>query len=309
MKHLTFDVRPFGCLLFGAMFFASSVGAQEVEVETQGEVTEQLNCEEDVAEPIELPEMPLLDSDEEKQLVVDALRWRQEVAYPICAYSVRTTMPDRPVLVERFTPSEGYDGTWSAISVGNQPPTVEFLEQYEHRGEQIYPPIPYNDYVELNSLARVSQTESEITFASGSTQEMAREDPRMERMVHLIDVKLVIDEDSRSLKNIEFNLREPYKPNIFFRMSAFNQKHGLEYDRVVGDRIITSFKMLMNARIIGLRRVNLDLDVEIFDFHCPLEIQPREVLCKYQRLESQMLLDNEIEPNTGQPSYETDVRQ
>lgn len=303
MRPLNFDIQPSGYLFFAAMCFAFFVHAQEVDMATQGDETEPLNCDEDVAAPIEMPEMPLLDSDHDKQLVVDALRWHQEVAYPICAYSVRTSMPDRPDLVERFTPSEGYEGTWSAISVGNEAPTVEFLERYEHRGERIYPPIPYDDYVDLSSLARVSQTDSEITFSSGSTQEMAREDARMARMVHLIDVNLIIDEESRSLKNIEFNLREPYKPNIFFRMSAFNQRSGLEYDQVVGDWVITSFKMRMNARIIGLRRVNLDLDVEVFDFHCPREIQPREVLCKYQRLESQMLIDGEIEQNHDHPSY------
>ena len=276
MKSTYLHVRLFALLLPCVLLDLGFADAETQDEETAigHEELELLACEDDELVLPHIPDMPLL-SDDDKNLIVEALRWGQIQVYPICAFSLRTHRDGEPVLVERFTPSEGYEGTWSVVSVGDEAPTVEFIEKYEHQGEQIYPPLPYDRYVNVTTLQRVSQTGTETTFTSTATDQMARGESRMAGMVEFIDVTLIVDELTRSLVSVEFLLRKPYKPNVFFKMNTFQQLHGLVRDDIVGDQVVKNFKMSMEGRILGVRRIKLDLDVELFDFRCLVKSNPK----------------------------------
>ena len=286
--------------LVGVLLGFGVIAAETQEIETIDTRGAALVCEQTRTE---IPEMPLL-GDDDKLLVVDALQLSQESVYPICAYSIRSVINDEPSKVERFTPTNDDAGDWSVVSVGDEPPSIEFLEDYEHQGEQVYPPLNYEPFVDFNTLKQESRSDNMVNFVSLANEGMVADDERMHGIVELTDVKLSIDANSRELKTFEVKLRESYKPNVFIRINKFIQQHDLEFDETVGDRILKEFKMSMDGRLMALKRLRVELEVELFDFHCPIEIQPIEVLCKYQQLENETQAENGVLPEIDSAGQE-----
>ena len=225
---------------------------------------------------IDLPHLELQD----QELVREALNLTGSHRVPVCAYYAESSGAGRDSQIEQFIPTESIEGDavdpdqigWTLISVDGRAPTEKELEEYKHRGGQLF---PYRDYIDLLDFSqlRVKDRQADKLVLETVPTEAVLEEQEVAYLAGRVTLNVVIDTANRRLDHIRNTLNEPFKANAFIRVREFDQLLNFEYLPEVGEVVMTQMTMGAHVRFVVIQR-KFNLNARLYDFSCPPILQP-----------------------------------
>ena len=224
-------------------------------------------------------EMPGL-SPMDQAVVREALNLNGTHRFPVCAFRARSDSNRNknwveqyiPMEVEAVEPGDEDQVGWSLESVESRVPTEKELMDYEHRGGSLYPYLELHELVDFAKLEVLERTDDTLILVTKPTVEFLEKN-RAEMLREHVTTTLVLDLKKRRVDFVTTKLGDEVKPNPFMRVYEFDQALDYEYVPEVGEVVLTEMKMRADVKFVVVRR-KFHLSAELYDFSCPLALQP-----------------------------------
>lgn len=228
--------------------------------------------------PIEVA-MPLLD-EMDQALVREAMNLDGAQLFPVCAYRAINDSNDHNDWLEQYTPTDELAADpkdqdqigWHLVSIEGRAPTERELEEYEHRGGNLYPFLDLYELVDFEHLQVAERSADRVVFETRPTLAFLEKNDAGMLDDHVFTT-MVIDSSLRRIDFVTTKLDEEFKPNPFMRIYDFNQSLDYEFIPEVGEVILTKLRMQADVKFVVIRR-RFHLNAELSDFSCPLALQP-----------------------------------
>lgn len=224
-------------------------------------------------------DMPRL-SAEQEELVREALNLNGSHRFPVCAFRARSDSNRNKNWIEQYIPMEvdniepGDEDQigWSLESVESRVPTEKELASYEHRGGSLYPYLELHELVDFSKLEVLERTNDTLILVTQPTTAFLEQNDA-EMLREHVTTTLVINVQNRRIDFVTTKLNGEIKPNPFMRVYEFDQSLDYEYVPEIGEVVLTEMKMRADVKFVVVRR-QFHLSAELYDFSCPLALQP-----------------------------------
>ena len=199
-------------------------------------------------------------SQDEAGLVRAAIAKTGDKDKEACAYSTWREQ-DESVVEERFDPRA--EEEWQLVSVDGKTPTEGQIDDYAPENRGPHPAVLDFESLEYDEFWPIESDPQSLVFG------FIPKDEDGDPIDEAVRGRMTIARATNELTAMEVEASGPWSPAAFVKMNRFWQKFALAYDEEVDAVVMTAMDMEIKGRAMGLKRINVALNLRFGAFDCP----------------------------------------